>query len=152
MPKLFLLTNSIREDIHKGEYLRALLQASADLEFLFFQKLLFEKDIKSDLIKNWTLGKYIDWICKLELVDKKYEQLLRDFNELRNIIVHRRYTIHNVAKDLDKLNFLANIIIAICDFIDSSHVIYKPNQKLETEYSKFDKTLEEKYERILRKK
>ncbi len=151
MPKRILLTKSIREDVSKGEYLRALLQASADLEELFFSKLLFERGIKSSLMRNWTLGKYIEWICELELIDKKSEQLLRDFNELRNLIVHRRYTIHNVVKNLDELKFLANIIIAVCDFIDSFSVIYKPNKELETEYSKLDKKLEEKYGRAFKK-
>lgn len=146
-----LITKFIREDVEKGEYSRALLQASADLEFSFFSKLLFEKGIKSSLMRNWTLGKYIEWICELELIDKKYEQLLRDFNELRNLVVHRRYTIHNVVKNLDEVSYLANIIIAVCDFIDSFSVTYKSNKELETEYSKLDKKLDEKYGRIFKK-
>jgi len=52
MPERSLLTNFIRTDISKGEYLKALLYASADLEHLFFSKLLFEKGIKSSLMRN----------------------------------------------------------------------------------------------------
>jgi hypothetical protein len=147
-----LLTNKIREDVTKGEYLNALLQASADLEFLFFSKLLLEKRIKSNLIKNWTLSRYIDWVCELNLIDKKYEQLLRDFGELRNLMVHTRYSFPKISKDQSKLNFLAQIILAICDFIDSSPVKYRSSWKLEKEYSEAFQKIEEKYERIFNKK
>jgi len=70
---------------------------------------------------------------------------------MRNLVVHRRYTIHSVVKNLDELSYLANIIIAVCDFIDSFSVTYKPNKELEEEYSKLDKKLDEKYGRIFKK-
>jgi len=146
-----LLSTFVREDIKKGEYLRALLEASADLEHLFFMKLLFEKCIKSNLMEGWTLGKYIDWVSKMGLLDKKYEQLLKDFNKIRNYVVHERYVMKNINSDLAKLSFLANLIISVCDFIDSYEVQYTYNREIENEYSNFMEKMTKRYENIFSK-
>lgn len=151
MNKTFLHTKTAREDIDKGDYLRALIQLSADLEFLFFGKLLFEKEIKPELIENWTLGRFIDWVCKLNLIDNKHEELLRDFNQVRNTIIHGRYIIHKTTEDLDKLNFLANLMIEVCDFIDSTPIEKEYIKELEDDYRRISRKMSEKYERVFSK-
>ena len=151
--KTIVSTEIAREDINKGDYLRALVQISADLEYLFFWKLFFEKEIKAELIENWTLGRFIEWVCKLNLIDTQYEGLLRDFNQVRNLIIHKRYIIHKTTKDLDKLNFLANLMIKVCDFIDSTPIERKYlGQEQEDIYQEILKKIGQKYEKVFTKK
>ena len=69
-------TKIARKDINEGEYLRALIQISTDLEAIFFDKLFFEKKINSDLIENWTLGRLTNWVFKHNLIDSKHEELI----------------------------------------------------------------------------
>ena len=69
------LTTIARKDINDGEYLRALIQISTDLEALFFDKLLFEKGINHDLMENWTLGKFTNWVIKNNLVEKRFFEI-----------------------------------------------------------------------------
>ena len=150
---IFVDTKIAREDINKGDYLRALVQISADLEYLFFWKLFFEKEIKTELIENWTLRRFIDWVCKLNLIDIQYEGLLRDFNKVRNGIIHRRYAIHQTTKDLDKLNLLANLMIKVCDFLDSTPIERKQfSQEQEDAYEEVLRKMREKYEKVFTKK
>ena len=144
-----LLTKKIRYDVEGAELLRALLQTSADLELLFFSKLLFEKGIKKGLMNNWTLGRYIEWVSELELIDKKYVKLLKDFNNTRNMIVHGRYIIHNIEQNPKKVKYLKNMIIAVCDFIDSVSVFHEYDKTMEKEYVKFSEKMRKKYENFI---
>ena len=144
-----LLTIKTREDVKRGDLLKALLQTSADLELLFFSKLLFEKGIKKDLMNNWTLGRYIEWVSKLELINKKYVKLLKDFNETRNIIVHGRYIIHSIEEYPTKIEYLKNMVISVCDFIDSTPVSHKYDQKMEKDYAKFSEKMRKKYDKFI---
>ncbi len=144
-----LLTDSTRKDIKNKNYLKALLQASADLEHLFFSKLLFEKNLKSSLIGNWTLGKYIEWVSKSDLIDNKHISLLKDFNIIRNLIVHDRHSIDKIENDSNKLNSLINILLSICDFIDSTTIKYKLNNELEKEYNIFFERTDKKYGKLV---
>ncbi len=144
-----LLTEDTREAIQTGELLKALLQTSADLELLFFSKLLFEKGIKKNLMKNWTLGRYFEWVSKLGLIDKKYNKLLKDFNETRNMIVHGRYIIHSIEKYPRKIQYLKNLLLAVCNFIDATPVTYTYDQGMEEEYARFSEKMRRKYDRFI---
>lgn len=141
------LTKIAREDINGGEYLRALIQIATDLESLFFDKLFFEKGINPDLIENWTLGRLTDWVIKNQLVEEKYFDLLLDFKEVRNAVAHHRYGMYNATNDILRLNFLARLMLKVCDFIDATPVIRKHNEGYEEKYQKIMEKAHKKYEK-----
>lgn len=144
-----LLTEKTRDYIERNELFRALMKASADLELLFFSKLLFEKGIKHDLMNNWTLGRFIEWVSKLGLINKKDAKLLTDFNSTRNMIVHSRNIMESIEQYPEKVTYLKNMILAVCDFIDVTPISYEHNQAMEDEYGKNAKKMREKYENFI---
>ena len=144
-----LLIEKTRSYVKKNELFRALILASADLEQLFFTKLLFEKGIKHELMSNWTLGKYIEWVSKLGLIDKKYVNLLKDFNKTRNMIVHSRNIMNSIEQYPLKMDYLKNMILAVCDFIDNTPVSYETDQDMENEYWKFAEKMRRKYDNFI---
>ena len=145
-------TKIARKDINEGEYLRALIQISTDLEAIFFDKLFFEKKINSDLIENWTLGRLTNWVFKHNLIDSKHEELIKEFTKIRNAIVHTRYGIHNTTKDLNKLNYLAPLMLKICNFIDNTSVSRDFNLEIEKKYQEILEKTKNKYEKAFNKK
>jgi len=146
------LSNIIREDIKKGESLRALIQIATDLDAIFFDKLFFEKKINPNLISGWTLGRKIDWVFGHDLIDKKYEQLIRDFNKVRNAIVHSRYGMYNAVKDSEKSNFLTNLMIQMCDFIDNTYIKKDYDKGISDKEIKISGRIRKKYEDAFKKK
>jgi len=149
--RLTLLPDKVREDIGKGEVLKALLTAAADLEFFFFSKLFFEKGIKSKLMKNWTLGTYIKWVKEYDMINKEETAVLEDFNELRNLIVHNRSAFQNIEKNTKELDFVKKMILAVCDFLQDNPVEYKSDIDVEKEFAAFGEEMCQKHKRIFDK-
>jgi len=146
-----VLSKPIRDKIGEVETVEAILITANSLEHLFFMKLFFEKGIKYILIENWTLGRYIDWVIKLNLVDKKYEQLLKDFNLLRTQIVHRFSNIYRIQNSGKTWTAVFKLILKICDFLDETEVIYKQDSELEKKYGEFLNKLSKKLDNLLEK-
>ena len=90
MPIRKLITTHSRELIESDNLPLAVIQVASDLEHILFKKLHFEKRINPDLMYNWTLGTYINWCIKNELINKDSEPLLKKFNKARNLFVHHR--------------------------------------------------------------
>lgn len=142
-----IMTESIRKALDEHKYLEALLQTSASLENLFFMKLLFEKGIKEELMNSWTLSRYIDWVEKMDLLDKKYLPLLRKFNQMRNCVAHTGFALPRIQNNLEKSQTLSNLILEVCDFIDSYSIQYR-DIELDNEYSKFSKRTDTKFKKL----
>lgn len=129
------ITRTVRKDIDEGNYLRALVQLSADLEAIFFDKLFFEKRINPKLIQGWTLGRFSEWVFAHDLIESKYRDLIADFIQIRNIIIHGRYFIHNTEKNLTNLNILTRLMKDVCDFIDETWVARDTSREIERQYA-----------------
>lgn len=137
MPTRKYMTKWSKEYLESGDIAMALLRTAADLEALLFEKLFFEKKIRSKLIENWTLGRFIIWSLELGLVDKKWEQNLKDFNKLRNKFVHRRVFVDRLKSDSEQLEKAKKLVRSIIDFIEQTEVKYKVDWDLEREYSEY---------------
>jgi len=137
MPIRKLATTDSRELITSDNIPLAILKVAASLEHILFKKLHFEKQINPDLMYRWTLGTYIRWCVKNDLIDKKYEALLIKFNKTRNLFVHGRTVYNKIKNDKSKEQKIKNLLISICDFIDQTEVSYKHDPKLEHGYSSF---------------
>lgn len=136
MPTRKLMSMIPREYLSKGDYMGAFAMASADLESILFQKLLFEKEIKAELMEKWSLSTFIQWNLKLGLIDAKWEPLLNDFRRLRNEIIHKRGYLNGLVKDPERLKQAETLLLSICDFVDQVEVSYVWDPDLEAEYSK----------------
>ncbi|MCK4647772.1 hypothetical protein KAT24_02485 [Candidatus Pacearchaeota archaeon] len=145
------LTNVTREYLENQNFLMAMIKCATDLEQLLFEKLFFERKIKQKLMSGWTLRKYIDWTIGLELVDKKYESLLREFNWIRNKIIHNRMFIDTIIKDRRSKELIRDIILSVCKFLDNMRVIHDYSQELENNYSIFLESLRGEYDLFLSK-
>lgn len=117
-----LVTVDQRRYLIDGEILLAILRTAIDLEWVLWAKLFFEKKINPELIDSWTLGKYINWNAKLKLVSKEQENILREFNTLRNKIVHKRIFIDMKLKNTEELEEIKKQVMLVCDFIDSFEI------------------------------
>ena len=86
----YLSTVEIRKHLASEELFKAVLEASASLEELFFSQIIREIRISPDLISNWTLGTLLKWVNKQGLIVKKeeYYPILKDFVKLRNMLIH----------------------------------------------------------------
>ena len=138
MPIRKLMTTLPREYLNKEDYMSAFAMASADLESILFQKLLFEKAIKAELMENWSLSTFIRWSIKLELIETKWETLLNDFRKLRNKVIHGRGFLAALVKEPDKLKSAQELLISVCNFIDQVEVVYR-SRELDSDYSKSKK-------------
>jgi hypothetical protein len=145
-----LIVGEIREYIKEGKLMKAILRTSADLELLFFSKLVFEKEIKYELIERWTLGRYTDWVAKHGLIEKEHIPIIRRFNKLRNMIVHDRILIKKIKSDPNKKKKVDELILSLCDIIGSIEVSYEHNQKLEDEHTEYAIKLNTKFEEFFK--
>ena len=144
-----LSTKRIREDIENDDLLKALLQSIADLELLFFWKLMYEKGIKASLMNKWTLGRYLIWASGMKLTDQEQIELLKDFNETRNMFVHGRYFMNRIGDYPHKKQYLSNMILHVCDFLDSQSVTFQHDPEIEKEYNEHSDKMERKYNRFV---
>lgn len=127
------ITTVAKSYLESGDLLAALLKVSADLEALLFDKLFFEKRIKAELIKGWTLGRYIEWVVKHGLIDAKYVSFLREFNKLRNAAVHdRTYWNRNLPEKAEEIK---DMIKRGIELIEDVKVTYKSDHQLEMEFT-----------------
>jgi len=136
MPIRKLLVHEPRDLIDSNTPL-AVLRIAADLEFILFEKLHFEKQINPELMYKWTLGTYIKWCEKNELIDRKWVATLEKFNKIRNLIVHNRTVYNAIKRDSTKERKLREFLHSICNFMEESETKYISNQKLEKTYSQF---------------
>jgi len=135
MPKRAILPITTVEYLKSGDVVAALLSAATDLEQLLFEKLFFEKEIKAELIENWTLGRLIEWNLKLGLVDSKYSDFLHRFKKLRNRFVHTRFYIEKIRKDKQQAMMVRKIVEECILFVSEVKSEYRQNWRLEREYS-----------------
>ena len=151
MSKRKLNMKDVRKEIEEGSFLEGFLRLPCDLEFHLFTKLFFERGIKTKLMNNWTLREYIEWCLEFGLINKEQGFLLKDFNELRNVMVHNRDFMIGIKEDYEKGGNLITLALAVCDFLDKNWVEYKYNKEIEGEYGESIKKLREKYENVFKK-
>ena len=102
-------------------------------------------------MENWTLGKFTNWVIKNNLVEKRFFEILQNFNEVRNAIVHHRYGMYNIMNDINRLNFLTKLMLKICDFIDNTSIERKHDKKSEEKYTKILEKERKRYEKAFSK-
>lgn len=120
-----LLTEIIRDYLDKEDLVAAILRTAVDIEYLLDAKLCLEKEIDFKLMKNWTLGRYIEWATTLNMIDGKWHSDLKTFNTLRNKVAHER----GFAEKLDALKEgeemfekIKNLVLKLCEFIDETKI------------------------------
>ena len=96
-------TKEVRKDILKGEFNKALIEAAISLESLFFDIFAYKKRLNPKELVNWTLGKFFKEGKKEDLIEKDKHELIADFIELRNLIMHKRYVPINMEEDALKV-------------------------------------------------
>ena len=136
MVQRWLSTSKAKEYLKSGDLLATILCISADIEFLFFDKLFFEKNINPELMDRWTLGNFIRWNIKSGLIDKKYNKMLKNFRDLRNNCVHRRYYLDNLKENKQQLTDIQDLLKRVMNFIDSTKVVYELDSEKERVYGK----------------
>ena len=137
MPQRGKLTDNYRELLESGDIFTTVLKTAAGLEHVFFCKLLFEKEVPPKLLKGWTLGRYITWVCDLGLIDSKYRPILVDFSILRNRLVHDEHFIYKIKPGSKRSIEVKNLILLVLDFIDNTLVTYKSTPELEKLYGNY---------------
>ena len=118
-----LSTREIRKRISSNDLFRALLETSATLEELFFSQIVHEIGIYPDLISNWSLGRLLKWANGLHLIinGEKYYPILKDFLELRNMVVHSGEFM--LEKLTQKQNAgIKSHLLKVCRYIDLAPV------------------------------
>ncbi|MCX6776242.1 MAG: hypothetical protein NT130_05340 [Candidatus Micrarchaeota archaeon] len=143
------LTTEARKYLNSEDIRVAVLITAADLERVLFLKLVLEKKINPELVDRFMLRRYIEWNTKLGLIDKSHENLLREFNYIRNRTVHERFFTEKVASESKVLEYVKKIILDTCDFIDSTRI--KTDMKLERVYSTYLSKKAEEEKRFMEK-
>lgn len=143
-----ILSTWSREALEKDDIFSAILKISADLESLFFHKLFFEKDIAGELLERWTLGKYITWNLKLGLIDSSWADRLKEFNEIRNDVVHERGFIERLKLNPEATKRIKVLLYSMCDFIDQTRAHYVLDWGKEKKYGEY---LDKKSKRFFQK-
>lgn len=131
------MTKWSKEYLESGDIVMALLRTATDLEALLFEKLLFERQIKAELIENWTLGRFVIWNLKHCLVDEKWSQTLKEFNKLRNRFVHHRVFVERLKNNNEQLEKAKKLINSTIDFIEQTEVKYHTDSELEKQYGDY---------------
>jgi len=122
MPAINLIVDKTRNAIDNGDIYIAVLRLAADLEFLFHNLLFYNANIKSTLMKNWTLGRYTKWVTELKLIPNAIVPKLNSFRKLRNAIVHHRYYADRVSQNKNELQRAKKLLIDICNFVEKTEI------------------------------
>jgi len=144
-------TTEIRNHIRSGELFKAILEASATLEQLFFSQIIREGKISPDSMGTWALGKLFKKAVELNLIIKKeeYYPIIKDFIELRNIVIHSgQFMLNNLTREQGA--GMDRHLIKICEYISLAPVRdeiidmeEKANEYLEKDVKKNLKFLDE---------
>ncbi len=113
-----LCTIEIRKHIASNELFKAILEASATLEELFFSQIVRESKTSPSLICKWTLGRLLKQIDRLNLIIKReeYYPILEDFIKLRNMVIHSgQFMLNNLTTKQE--SEISRHLIKICEYI-----------------------------------
>ena len=145
-----LIIDDTRRYVESGDIVAAILRSAGDLELILFEKLFFEKGISAELMEKWMLGIFIRWNITLGLIDKKWQQTLKEFKDLRNLLAHERGFDKRLKTDKKLLNYANGLVISVCDLIDETEVRYLSNDKVEREYADYFKKPRKQIERLIK--
>lgn len=138
----------LRQLINSGDIKSALLNISADLEYILFLKLIFEKKINIELIENWTLGRYIHWCILNQLIEEKWHKPLREFNQLRNLLIHQHNALNRVVKWEHYQERTQQLMMKICNFIEETKIRETEDKEMQMELIKHFKREMRKFANI----
>ena len=130
-------TQLVKDYLESKNYLMAILRVSIDVENMLFLKLFYERGLSIDIIKKWSLGKYVDWNIRLELVNKEWFKGLRDFTHLRNRIFHDRNFYETSLKSRTSIWSIQQVVLEMCKFLDASNVTQIYNYEKGSQIQKY---------------
>jgi len=129
----------------RGDYYRSLIITSQNAEQALWLTLHFN-NIKPGKL---TLNHLIKQCRKKELISETKARLLRRFAELRNLAIHHRTTLMKIIKDKKMKTNLRRAIASALNVVDLLGIPYDNNPKLMDGYDKFERSVENRLQKIM---
>jgi len=124
-----------RNLLNEDDVPMAFLSVAATLEAVLWMKLFFEAQVPAEMMRKWSLGRFIDESIKKGLVPSQLHTFLTKFRSVRNLLVHDDNLLSRVIATPDLKFKLKNLLEAVIAFINGQRIRYVTSASIERAYA-----------------